>query len=426
LATGSALTFDGTNLFVGGTIGAFGGTQKGFAAESGTVIAVLNGESANSVGSVGTVSNHDFSFKAYGSEQMRLTSKALMVGYTSDSGFSGSYNAGIAGSLGIGTSSPASKLHVQDATANNGTIQLGGTTYYGTVKHDGVSTGAMLYNVASASGGGHQFQRGGTTLMNLDSAGNLGLGVTPSAWSASFKSYQAGTAAAFVGSTLTSQALVLANAYSDAVGLKYKNSDFAAYYQQYQGVHAWYTAPSGTAGDPITFTQAMSLNASGQWLLNTTAPIYSNADAAHIYGKVSGSNQYGLMIGGDASTYTCYAARFLTNNSGSVVGSITFNTGATAYNTSSDYRLKNVTGPITTSGAYIDSLNPVEGTWKADGSTFVGLIAHEVQEASRTPVATGIKDGEEMQAMDYSNAEIIANLIAEIQSLRKRLATAGI
>jgi hypothetical protein len=51
----------------------------------------------------------------------------------------------------------------------------------------------------------------------------------------------------------------------------------------------------------------------------------------------------------------------------------------------------------------------------------VGLIAHEVQEASRTPVATGTKDGEEMQAMDYSSAEIIANLIAEIQSLRKRL-----
>ena len=117
--------------------------------------------------------------------------------------------------------------------------------------------------------------------------------------------------------------------------------------------------------------------------------------------------------------------RFLFNST--VIGEIIRNGASTvAYNTSSDYRLKNITGPITTSGAYIDSLNPVEGTWKADGSTFVGLIAHEVQEASRTNVATGTKDGEEMQGMDYSSAEIIANLIAEVKSLRQRLAAAGI
>jgi hypothetical protein len=109
------------------------------------------------------------------------------------------------------------------------------------------------------------------------------------------------------------------------------------------------------------------------------------------------------------------------------IGSVTQNgTTGVLFNTSSDYRLKNITGPITNSGEYIDSLNPVEGTWKADGSTFVGLIAHEVQEASRTPVATGTKDGEQMQGMDYSSAEIIANLIAEVKSLRARLAAANI
>lgn len=109
--------------------------------------------------------------------------------------------------------------------------------------------------------------------------------------------------------------------------------------------------------------------------------------------------------------------------SGTAIGSITQNgTTAVAYNTSSDYRLKNITGPITNSGEYIDSLNPVEGTWKADGSTFVGLIAHEVQEVSRTQVATGVKDGEQMQAMDYSASELIANMLAELKSLRARVA----
>jgi hypothetical protein len=110
------------------------------------------------------------------------------------------------------------------------------------------------------------------------------------------------------------------------------------------------------------------------------------------------------------------------NSGGTEVGSISADGTLTAYNVSSDYRLKDITGPITTSGAYIDSLNPVEGTWKVDGSTFVGLIAHEVQEASRTNVATGVKDGEQMQGMDYSSAEIIANMLAELKSLRARVA----
>ena len=108
--------------------------------------------------------------------------------------------------------------------------------------------------------------------------------------------------------------------------------------------------------------------------------------------------------------------------SGGLAGQITSGGTTTNYNTSSDYRLKNVTGPVQNSGQYIDALKPVEGTWKADGSVFVGLIAHEVQDVSRTAVATGEKDGEEMQSMDYSSAEIIANLIAEVQSLRQRVA----
>jgi hypothetical protein len=107
---------------------------------------------------------------------------------------------------------------------------------------------------------------------------------------------------------------------------------------------------------------------------------------------------------------------------GTDVGNISVTTTATAYNTSSDYRLKDVAGPITNSGAYIDALKPVQGSWKADGSRFIGLIAHEVQEVSETPIATGEKDGEEMQGMDYSAPELIANLIAEIQSLRARVA----
>ena len=93
----------------------------------------------------------------------------------------------------------------------------------------------------------------------------------------------------------------------------------------------------------------------------------------------------------------------------------------------SDERLKNITGSITESGKFIDSLKPYVGTWKADGSKFVGFLAHEVQEVSPT-TANGTKDAVDengnpiYQSMEYGSAEFIANIVAELQSLRKRVA----
>ena len=110
------------------------------------------------------------------------------------------------------------------------------------------------------------------------------------------------------------------------------------------------------------------------------------------------------------------------NYNGTAIGTITQNgTTAVAYNTASDYRLKNVDGPLTGSGEFIDALKPKIGTWKADGSRFVGFLAHEVQEVSPSSVS-GEKDGERMQTMEYGSAEFIANIIAELQSLRARVA----
>jgi hypothetical protein len=111
-----------------------------------------------------------------------------------------------------------------------------------------------------------------------------------------------------------------------------------------------------------------------------------------------------------------------------VLGSITqFSTTGVLYNTASDYRLKDITGPLTNSGAFIDSLKPKTGTWKADGSKFVGFLAHEFAEVCPSAV-TGEKDAVDAegkpvyQAMQASAPEVMANLVAEIQSLRKRLA----
>lgn len=116
-----------------------------------------------------------------------------------------------------------------------------------------------------------------------------------------------------------------------------------------------------------------------------------------------------------------------TNLSGNLAGSITHNgTTTVLYNTSSDYRLKEITGPVVTSGAFIDALKPKFGSWKEDGSKFVGFLAHEFAEVSASSVsgekdATNSEGNPIYQSMQASSPEVMANIVAELQSIRQRL-----
>ena len=107
-----------------------------------------------------------------------------------------------------------------------------------------------------------------TQAMTLDASGNLGIGVTPSAWTNSYKGIELSGAA--LTSNDTTSTFYLQNAYVNGGQFLYKASAFASAYGQSTGAHFWYRAPSGTAGNAITFTTAMTLDASGQLLVGGT------------------------------------------------------------------------------------------------------------------------------------------------------------
>lgn len=101
----------------------------------------------------------------------------------------------------------------------------------------------------------------------LDPAGNAGLGVTTSAW-VGFKALDVNTFGALASAT--NRLSLAANNYFDGTNFRYKLTDFASRIDQINGQVQFFTAPSGTAGNPITFTQAMTLTQGGNLLVGTT------------------------------------------------------------------------------------------------------------------------------------------------------------
>ena len=240
-----------------------------------------------------------------GNEQFFITGKAntqqLRIGYNTTSNYGAIQAVQIGtgyrdlvlnadgGNVGIGTSTPSSyqsgtaKL-VAYANANsqnsifvrndsNGASSSSAIALNAAGNTWGIEIGSAAKNSNALT---FQLDYGGTnsTKMTLDSSGNLGLGVTPSAWDV-FKAVQIQQGSISSSANAANNTVVGSNVYYNA-GWKYvAASARATLYQQETGAHSWHTTgtTTGTAGGAASLTQAMTLDASGNLGVGTTSPL---------------------------------------------------------------------------------------------------------------------------------------------------------
>jgi hypothetical protein len=313
--------------------------------------------------------------------------------------------------LGIGTSSPVSKLHV----VGEARVYTGSSLGYW-----GVDAGnSYVYFGTNTSNYSLSFQTSGAEKMRLDASGNLGLGVTPSAWISTAKAFQLNNTASLFAPS--SEAILANNCYVNSADNNiYITSNYSTQYRQVNGQHIWYQAPSGTAGNAISFTQAMTLDASGRLGIGTTSPQQKlSVVGSGIFGsdKTGGSSYLTLTLAGGVSdtreigyVYNAAASREVGskisfvgdgNSGGNQGGYMTFST-STAGDASISERMR-----ITSGGELLINTTSDAGDYKLQvngNSNFVGNIIATIDlYLSRTGTSPAIVlDQSQVRLVDQS------------------------
>jgi len=217
--------------------------------------------------------------------------------------------------VGVGTASPDTHAQLtvngttQSSSASYAAFQLYnsalGTNPYFRIAYD--SANNLVFNNVNTA------YNSSTELMRLDSSGNLGLGVTPSAWSSSAKVLQ------FSGGSIfqynSDRMFLRQNSFVNSSNSDvYTANGLATSYRQYNGQHDWWIAPNNTsgAGAACILTQAMTLDANGNLGIGTNSPSTKL--------QVNGGVILASFVGNNANNYL----QLSDNNNASIctVGSI--------------------------------------------------------------------------------------------------------
>jgi len=272
-----------------------------------------------------------------------------------------------AGNVGIGTSSPRSKLSVTNGTENTS----------GDAPQEAIITGA---NQAITAGLGIL-----TVQSNTGIAADVGATVALGG-----RIRSTGT------TTDASNFAVIKGAKENAT------SDNSA------GYFAISTKPNGVA--PV---ERMRIDSSGNLLVGKTS---TSGTATGVISYGSGAADHGMISVARGSNATMI--EFRTTATGNIVGQISQNGTNTTYSTSSDYRLKENIQPMAGALTKIAALKPCTYKWKADGSNGEGFIAHELAEVAPQCVI-GKKDAVDAEGnpvyQGIDTSFLVATLTAAIQ-----------
>jgi hypothetical protein len=175
------------------------------------------------------------------------------------------------GNVGVGEANPAAYGRFTVTSSGigvhvNSTSGAGGINFY-----EGGSGRFSLRTLNGTAGLSFYDTFNSVERVRIDASGNLGLGVTPKSWYNGYgiKAMELSGGSVFGG---TNSLEMAGNAYySSADVFKRKNAAPASLYQM-GGTHIWSVAGTGTADSNITFTQAMTLDASGNLGVGTTSP----------------------------------------------------------------------------------------------------------------------------------------------------------
>ena len=317
------------------------------------------------------------------------------------------------GKVGIGTSSPSAKLTVVGTTkvgegAASNTSKLMVNTASGTAAgiqlfQDSVESW-IIDNPASSTG--LTFSNSGTERMRIDGSGNVSV------------SSSAGLIENAVGVfMLPAGELRVKDSTEDGTAqISIYNNNVTSDAEQFFVGNNLADVDIGNKRGALKFfansaTERMRISTSGNLLVGTTAGSFG----ARITAQSTSSYTFESRRTGTGSE-----GHVVFRNANGAVGSIFTNGTATAYNTSSDQRLKENITDADDAGSKVDAIQVRKFDWIADGShQDYGMVAQELQSVAPEAVSAP-EDPDEMMGVDYS--KLVPMLVKEIQTLRNRVA----
>jgi len=284
--------------------------------------------------------------------------------------------------LGIGTSSPDAKLRIQN---DNGTVPS-------LIIRDGGTPAADMVQISSNATG---------TAFLINSSGNVGIGTSSP------------TAKLHI---LADTPVLMNNAAGTSEGkFDYVDSGATLRMHNFFGTGSNITFLTNPNGGAVT--ERARIDSSGNLLVGTSSTFTTGDDNNGTGGVFIAETGTPLSLKRAGSNGTIVS--FFRGAITSPVGSISIDASSTAYNTSSDARLKENIADAEDAGAKVDAIQVRQFDWKADGShQDYGMIAQELLTVAPEAVS-GDPESDDMMGVDYS--KLVPMMLKEIQSLRARV-----